>query len=139
MLLARQQRISETMAQRITTELGDVSDIRVFLRRLTVIVLEEHQAIGDLELVRQINLAIVRHGGDSRLGIRQTAFGIALAAQIRRLQRTGIVRSGMSAFRLADCMRLSFFGFLLNPHSSLETSRPQLAVLTRLLADALRA
>lgn len=136
-LLARQRRISDAMARRIATELDDVPDARVFLQRLTAIVLEEHQAVGDLELVRQINLAIVRQGGDPRLGVRQTAFGITLARQIRRLQRAGVVRSGVHAARLADCLRLSFFGFLVNPESSFETSRPQLALLTKLLAEAL--
>ncbi|MBK7252257.1 MAG: TetR/AcrR family transcriptional regulator [Gammaproteobacteria bacterium] len=62
-LLARQQRISEAMAERISAELQDVPDARAFLQRLTKIVMEEHQAVGDVELVRQINLAIVRLGG----------------------------------------------------------------------------
>ncbi|HLS79979.1 MAG TPA: TetR/AcrR family transcriptional regulator [Steroidobacter sp.] len=136
-LLARQQRISEAMAQRIATELTDAPDAKVFLQRLTAIVLEEHQAVGDLELVRQINLAIVRQGGLPQLGVKHTAMGVALAAQIRRLQRAGVIRSGVDAARLADCLRLSFFGFLLNPQSSFETSRPQLALLTSLLAEAL--
>lgn len=138
-LLARQQRISEAMGQRIAIELADVRDARVFLQRLTTIVLEEHQAVGDLELVRQINLAIVRQGGMRQLGVRQTAFGVALAAQIRRLQRAGAIKSGVNAARLADCLRLSFFGFLVNPQSSFETSRPQLALLTKLLAESLLA
>lgn len=136
-LLARQQRISEAMAQRINTELGDAPDARVLLQRLTAIVLEEHQAVGDLELIRQINLAIVRQGGAPQLSVRQTAFGVALAAQIRRLQRAGVIKSGVDAARLADCLRLSFFGFLVNPQSSFETSRPQLALLTKLLAESL--
>lgn len=138
-LLARQQRISEAMARRITDELGEVSDVRVFLQRLTAIVLEEHQAIGDLELVREINLAILRHGGDPQLGVRQTAFGVALAAQIRRLQQAKVIRPGVDAARLTDCLRMSFFGFLVNPQSSFQTGRPQLALLTKLLAEALAA
>lgn len=136
-LLARQQRISEAMARRIATELEDVPDARVFLQRLTAIVLEEHQAVGDLELVRQINLAIVRQSGDPQLGVRQTAFGVALATQIRRLQRAGVIKARVDAARLADCLRLSFFGFLVDPQSSLGSRRPQLALLTKLLAEAL--
>lgn len=136
-LLARQQRISEAMAERISAELQDVPDARAFLQRLTKIVMEEHQAVGDVELVRQINLAIVRLGGVPRLGVGHTAFGVALARQIGRLQREGVIRSGVNAARLADCLRLSFFGFLLNPQSSFETSRRQLALLTKLLAEAL--
>ncbi|MGD9598260.1 MAG: TetR/AcrR family transcriptional regulator [Steroidobacteraceae bacterium] len=138
-LLARQQEISDAMARRIATELDDVSDARAFLQRLTAIVLEEHQAVGDLDLVRQINLAIVRQGGVPQLGVRQTPFGVTLAAQIRRLQRAGVIRSGVDAARLTDCLRLSFFGFLLNPQSSFETSRPQLALLTGLIAEGLLA
>lgn len=138
-LLARQQRISEAMARRIASELNGIRDARVFLRRLTAIVLEEHRAVGDLELVRQINLAIVRQSGDPQLGVRQTAFGVALAAQIRRLQRAGALRRGVDAARLADCLRLSFFGFLVDPRSSFGTRRPRLALLTKLLADALAA
>lgn len=138
-LLARQQQISEAMARRIDSELADVADARVFLQRLTAIVLEEHEAVGDLELMRQINLAIVRQGGVPQLGVRHTAFGVALATQIRRLQRAGVLKSGVDGARLADCLRLSFFGFLLNPQSSFETSRPQLALLTKLLAEALVA
>lgn len=138
-LLARQQQISEAMARRITAELADVPDARAFLRRLTAIVLEEHQAVGDLELVRQINLAIVRQSGVPQLGVRQTAFGVCLARQIRNLQKGGIIRKGVDAARLADCLRLSFFGFLASPQSSFETSRPQLALLTELLAESLLA
>ncbi len=64
---------------------------------------------------------------------------MTLATQIRRLQRAGVLRSGVDAARLTDCLRLSFFGFLLNPESSFATSRPQLALLTSLIAEGLLA
>ena len=138
-LLERQRKISEAMARRIEIELNDVSDARKFLGRLTAIVLEEHQAVGDLELVRQINLAIVRQGGAQQLGIEHSAFGAALSAQIRRLQKAGVLRKGIDAQKLADTLRLSFFGFLVNPRSSFKTSRPRIALLTGLLAESLAA
>jgi AcrR family transcriptional regulator len=138
-LLERQRRISEAMAERIDRELSAVANAKAFLGRLTEIVLEEHQAVGDLELVRQINLAIVRQGGAQRLGIEHTAFGTALSAQIRHLQQQGILRKGIDAAKLADTLRLSFFGFLVNPQSSFDTSRPRIALLTSLLADSLTA
>ncbi|CAB1369400.1 TetR/AcrR family transcriptional regulator [Denitratisoma oestradiolicum] len=136
-LLERQRRISEAMAERIEHELSEAADAKVFLARLTDIVLEEHQAVGDLELVRQINLAIVRQGGSQRLSIVHTAFGNALSAQIRHLQQRGVLRKGIDAAKLADTLRLSFFGFLVNPQSSFDTSRPRIALLTSLLAEAL--
>ncbi|QDX80539.1 hypothetical protein B9N43_04290 [Denitratisoma sp. DHT3] len=138
-LLERQRRISEAMAARIENELGDVADAKAFLGGLTAIVLEEHQAVGDLELVRQINLAIVRLGGSPSLGIHHTAFGTALTAQIRHLQQAGILKKGIDAAKLTDTLRLSFFGFLVNPQSSFDTSRPRIALLTSLLAESLTA
>lgn len=136
-LLERQRRISAAMAERIERELGDAVDARSFLNRLIDIVLSEHQAIGDLELVRQINLAIVRQGGAQRLGVESTAFGGALTRQIKHLQQQGVLRKGIDAARLADTLRLSFFGFLLNPLSSFDTSRPRIALLAGLLAESL--
>ena len=136
-LLERQRRISVAMAARIERELGDAPDSATFLRRLVEIVLSEHRAIGSLDLVRQINLAIVRQGGDQRLGVQSTAFGGALTRQIRQLQHKGVMRKGIDAARLADTLRLSFFGFLLDPGSSLETTRPRISLLARLLAEPL--
>lgn len=138
-LLERQRRISEAMAARIENELGTVADAKAFLAGLTSIVLEEHQAVGDLELVRQINLAIVRQSGSPSLGIHHTAFGAALTAQIRHLQQAGILKKGIEAAKLTDTLRLSFFGFLVNPHFSFGTGRPRIALLTTLLAESLAA
>lgn len=136
-LLERQRRISVAMAERIDHELGDAADANAFLRGLIDIVLSEHQAIDDLELVRQINLAIVRQGGAQRLGVESTAFGGALTRQIRQLQQSGVLRKGIDAAKLADTLRLSFFGFLLNPQSSFDTSRPRIGLLASLLAESL--
>lgn len=138
-LLERQRQISEAMADRIERELGQVKDAREFLGGLTAIVLEEHQAVADLELVRQINLAIIRQAGSPSLGAQHTAFGAALSSQIRRLQQSGVLKKDVDPVHLADCLRLSFFGFLVNPRSSFETSRPRIALLTSLLSDALAA
>lgn len=138
-LLERQRRLSKAMAERIERELADVPDAKAFLGQLIDIVLSEHQAIGDLELVRLINLAIVRQGGTQRLSVQHTAFGNALTRQIRHLQQQGVLRKGIDATKLADTLRLSFFGFLLNPVSSLDTSRPRIALLANLLSDALTA
>ncbi|MBK6403327.1 MAG: TetR/AcrR family transcriptional regulator [Rhodocyclaceae bacterium] len=137
-LLERQRRLSKAMAERIERELADVPDAKAFLGQLIDIVLSEHQAIGDLELVRLINLAIVRQG-TQRLSVQHTAFGNALTRQIRHLQQQGVLRKGIDATKLADTLRLSFFGFLLNPVSSLDTSRPRIALLANLLSDALTA
>ena len=83
-LLERQRRLSKAMAERIERELADVPDAKAFLGQLIDIVLSEHQAIGDLELVRLINLAIVRQGGTQRLSVQHTAFGNAAPATARR-------------------------------------------------------
>ncbi|MCL5671547.1 MAG: TetR/AcrR family transcriptional regulator [Acidobacteria bacterium] len=80
-LLDRQAQISVAMARRIEMELTDVPNAKTFLSRLAAIVIEEHEALGDPELVRQINLAIVRQSGAPRLGVAKTAFGVALASQ----------------------------------------------------------
>ena len=88
---------------------------------------------------RLINLAIVRQGGTQRLSVQHTAFGNALTRQIRHLQQQGVLRKGIDATKLADTLRLSFFGFLLNPVSSLDTSRPRIALLANLLSVALTA
>ena len=136
-LLERQRRVSKVMAERIDRELADVPDAKGFLGQLIDIVLSEHQAIGDLEMVRLINLAIVRQGGAQRLGVQHTAFGNALIRQIRQQQQKGVLRKGIDATKLADTLRLSFFGFLLNPASSLDTSRPRISLLVNLLTEAL--
>ena len=136
-LLERQRRISVAMAARIERELGDVPDSAAFLRQLVEIVLAEHRAVGNLDFVRQINLAIVRQGGNQSLGVHSTAFGGALTRQIRHLQHKGVIRKGIDAARLADTLRLSFFGFLLDPGSSFETGRPRIAFLANLLAAPL--
>ncbi len=136
-LLERQQQISGRMASRIEAELSNVPDAKTFVQRLAAIVIEEHKAVGDPELVRQINLAIVRQSGAPRLGIAHTAFGVALAAQIHRHQQAGILRKGIDAARLADCLRLGFFGFLVAPDAGVDTTRPRLALLAGLLAESL--
>jgi hypothetical protein len=117
--------------------LVDVPDAKAFLGQLIEIVLSEHQAIGDLEMFRLINLAIVSQGGAQRLGVQHTAFGSALIRQIRQQQQKGVLRKGIDATKLADTLRLSFFGFLLNPASSLDTTRPRISLLANLLTEAL--
>lgn len=136
-LLARQHQLSERMAERIGSELSCVANAKEFLKRLTAIVLEEHDALGDLELVRQINLAILRQGGAQSLGVKKTAFGKVLIKQITQLQQRGILSPDVNATRFADCLRLSLFGFLINPQSSFNHERPTLSLLIDSLAASL--
>ncbi len=136
-LLERQRRISEAMAKRIESEIGAAHDAAEFIDRLVAIVLDEHMAVGDPELVRQINLAIVRRAGTSTLGAQHTAFGGALATQIRRLCGEGALRADIDPMGLADCLRLSFFGFLVDPQFAFDTGRSRMKVLGNLLAAAL--
>lgn len=138
-LLERQRMISEAMARRIDDELGKVNTAKAFLGGLTSIILDEHRALGDLELVRQINLVLIRHSGDPHMKIDLTAFGVSLSAQIRRLQRAGVIRKGIKAERLADVLRMSFFGFLANPHSSFKTAHPRITLMAGLLTRSLAA
>lgn len=138
-LLERQRRISEAMAGRIERELGQASSATGFVEGLIAIVIEEHRAVGDPELVRQINLAIVRRAGSPMLGAQHTAFGAALAAQIRRLGGVGVLRADIDPVQLADCLRLSFFGFLVNPQFSFDGAGSRMALLGSLLAVALGA
>ncbi len=138
-LLARQRQLSEIMAERIECELVSVVDPKGFLVGLADIVLGEHEALGDMELVRQINLAILRKGGSQTLGIDKTAFGEALIGQIKRLQQQGILRPDTDAAQLADCLRLSLFGFLVNPQNSFDQVQPTLNLLIDLLAASLAA
>ncbi|MDB5971388.1 MAG: putative transcriptional regulator, TetR family [Hydrocarboniphaga sp.] len=135
-LLERQRRISAAMAKRIDEELARTTDIASFLAGLTSVVLEEHRIIGNQELTREINLALVRHSGTAGMTTDKTAFGIALIAQVKRLQRVGAIRADIDTYELADTLRLSFWGFLLAPSSPVET-RPRLAMLTSLLAGSL--
>ncbi len=136
-LLERQRRISEAMAVRIEDELGSVRSATGFLTRLSNIVLEEHEAVGDAELVRKINAAIVRTGGDPKLGIAATSFGKTLTKQIERVQEAGYLRSDVEAAKLADSLRLSFFGFLVDPSPTFSHTRQKLALIVELLASAL--
>lgn len=136
-LLDRQAQISEAMARRIEIELTDVPTAKAFLSRLAAIVIDEHEALGDPELVRQINLAIVRQSGVPRLGVAHTAFGISLATQIGRHQRTGVLQRGIDPGCLADCLRLSFFGFLVSTEASPKAGKRLLTLLTDLLAQSL--
>ena len=136
-LLARQQQISEAMAVRIDKELGRVSTVKSFLKRLVNIVFEEHEAVGNSELIQQINLAIVRQSSSQSLNISKTAFGSALLKQIERLQKDGKISTNIKPIELADCLRLSLFGFLVNPQTSFEQVRPKVDLLTELLAGSL--
>ncbi len=136
-LLERQRRISEAMAARLEKELGAVRSAKGFLTRLSTIVLEEHEAVGDSELVRKINAAIVRTSGDPKLGIAATSFGKTLTKQIERVQDAGYLRDDIEAAKLADSLRLSFFGFLVDPSPSFVHTRQKMALLVELLATAL--
>lgn len=136
-LLEQQRRISAAMARRVDTELGKVTTSRAFLSMLTRIILDEHRVLGDLELVRQINLALIRHSSEPQYKNERTPFGKSLTIQIRRLQQAGVIRKGIKAESLADVLRVSIFGFLANPYSSFENSRPRIGLLTRLLATSL--
>ncbi len=136
-LLARQQQISESMAARIDSELNRVATAKSFLKRLVDIIFEEHEAVGNIELVQQINLAIVRQSGSQSLNISKTAFGAALVKQIERLQKDQKINSNIHAAELADCLRLSLFGFLVNPQVSFDQLRPKVDLLTGLLAESL--
>jgi AcrR family transcriptional regulator len=136
-LLAQQRQLSKIMAERIETELSCVANAREFLNELTTIVHEVHDSLGDIKLVRQINLAILRNGGAQTLGIRKTAFGEALVKQINQLQQQGILCPDTNATHFADCLRLSLFGFLINPQSSFEHEQPALNLLIDSLAASL--
>lgn len=136
-LLERQRHISEAMANRIGKELGEVATASAFIQRLVAIVLEEHAAVGDPELVRQINLAIVRRAGSPMLGAQHTAFGTALTAQIRQLVQAGVLRNDVDPVQLADCLRLSLFGFMLGPQFAPKNSSATMKLLGSLLGGAL--
>lgn len=136
-LLERQRHISEAMARRIERELGEVATASAFIQRLIAIVLEEHAAVGNPELVRQINLAIVRRAGSPMLGAQHTAFGTALAAQVQHLVQAGVLRSDTDPVQLADCLRLSLFGFMLGPQFALGNSPATMKLLGSLLGGAL--
>lgn len=136
-LLERQRRISEAMAGRIERELGHAGSASGFIERLIAIVLQEHEALGDPELVRQINLAIVRRAGSPMLGAQHTAFGTALVGQLRRLRRAGVLRKDIDPVQLADCLRLGFFGFLVNPQFPSESGAAGIKLLGKLLGAAL--
>ena len=139
MLLERQRRISEAMASRIESELAGLNSVPLFVERLITIVLEEHMAVGDPELVRQINLAIVRRAGAPALGAQHTAFGGALAAQLDRLRHQGVLRENIDPVELADCVRLSFFGFLVDTQFTFESGQSRMRLLGSLLGAALAA
>jgi TetR/AcrR family transcriptional repressor of uid operon len=136
-LLERQRRISEAMALRMEAELISVRSVKGFLTRLANIVLEEHEAVGDPELVRKISAAIVRMGGSADLGVSATSFGRTLTSQVERLQKGGYLRTDIEAAQLADCLRLSLFGFLVNPQPSFSHVRPTVGLLVDLLSTAL--
>ncbi len=138
-LLERQRRISEAMASRIESELAGLNSVPLFVERLITIVLEEHMAVGDPELVRQINLAIVRRAGAPALGAQHTAFGGALAAQLDRLRHQGVLRENIDPVELADCVRLSFFGFLVDTQFTFESGQSRMRLLGSLLGAALAA
>lgn len=138
-LLARQRQISERMAKRIATELHDAPSANTFLSRLTGIIVKEHEAVGNLELVRQINLAIVRKSGSQNLNIGKTAFGFSLIEQIEHLQDAGVLNGRLDATELADCIRLSLFGFLVTPQTSFDQIRPKIALWAELMASSLEA
>lgn len=136
-LLERQRLISQAMAARIERELDGVDDVALFVERLIAIVVEEHMAVGDPALVREINLAIVRRAGAPKLGAQHTAFGNALAVRIGHLQAAGVLRHDLVPMQLADCLRLSFFGFLVDPQFLQRDGRSRLQMLATLLMDAL--
>jgi len=138
-LLERQRRISEAMASRIESELAELDSVPLFVERLITIVLEEHLAVGDPELVRQINLAIVRRAGAPALGAQHTAFGGALAAQLDRLRHQGALCENIDAVELADCVRLSFFGFLVDTQFTFESGQSRMRLLGSMLGTALAA
>ncbi|MCB1631944.1 MAG: TetR/AcrR family transcriptional regulator [Pseudomonadales bacterium] len=138
-LLERQRRISEAMASRIESQLAELNSVPLFVERLITIVLEEHMAVGDPELVRQINLAIVRRAGAPALGAQHTAFGGALAAQLDRLRHQGVLCESIDAVELADCVRLSFFGFLVDTQFTFESGQSRMRLLGKLLGAALAA
>lgn len=137
-LLERQRRISEAMAARLQTELASVRSPKGFMRRWTAIVMEEHEAVGSLELVRKINAAIVRTSGNRSLGVAATAFGQTMTEQIARLQEAGTLRGDVSAAHLADCLRLSFFGYLVDPSPSYSHMHSKVDLFVELMSSALR-
>lgn len=136
-LLLRQQQISESMAERIDTELETIHAVKPFLKHLVSIICDEHEAVGNAELVQQINLAIVRQSGAQSLQIGKTAFGAALTRQISRMQCERNIRPDMDAIALAECLRLSLFGFLVNPQTSFSQTRNRLDLWVDLFAASL--
>ena len=80
-----------------------------------------------------------RRAGAPALGAQHTAFGGALAAQLDRLRHQGVLCESIDAVELADCVRLSFFGFLVDTQFTFESGQSRMRLLGKLLGAALAA
>jgi AcrR family transcriptional regulator len=137
-LLERQRQLSEKIAERLEKELGATGSARRCLARVAEVAIEEREAVGNLELVREIDAAVVRRSRTPNLSIDATPFGHMLIRNIRRLQEAGEVRDDLSPAALADTFRLSLFGFLMDPQRPGKDLLPRVRLMIDLFVDALR-
>jgi AcrR family transcriptional regulator len=138
-LLERQRQLSAAIAERLEQELPLTRSVKGFLMRVADASIDEHEALGDVELAREINAAIVRRGGGPELKISATPFGHTFVRHMRKLQEAGLVRGDIAADELADCFRLSLLGFLVDPQDSFATARRKVKLAVELYAEAISA
>jgi AcrR family transcriptional regulator len=138
-LLERQRQLSAAIAERLEQELPLTRSVKGFLMRVADASIDEHEALGDVDLAREINAAIVRRGGGPELKISATPFGHTVVRHMRKLQEAGLVRSDIAADELADCFRLSLLGFLVDPQDSFSTARRKVKLAVELYAEAISA
>ncbi len=138
-LLERQRKLSARVAERLEKEVGSVRSVKNFFTRVAAVILEENEAIGDMALLREINAAIVRKGSTPKFAVEATPFGTMLVRRVAKLQESGLVRDDISAKEIADCFRLSIFGYLVGPHRSLSKLRPKVKVMIQLFSESIAA
>ncbi len=136
-LLERQRQLSTKIAERLEKELGSTRSVKSFFTRVATAVIEENEAIGDMALLREINAAIVRKGSTPQFAVDATPFGNMLVRRVTKLQESGLVREDISAQEIADCFRLSIFGYLVGPHRSLSKLRPKIQVMIQLFSESI--
>jgi AcrR family transcriptional regulator len=138
-LLERQRQLSAAIAERLERELPLTRSVKGFLMRVVNASIDEHEALGDVELVREINAAIVRKGGGPELKISATPFGNTFVRHMTKLQEAGLVRDDIAAHELADCFRLSLLGFFVDPQDSFAKARRKVKLAVELYAEAISA
>ncbi len=135
-LLERQRQLSARVAERLDAECRTVRSVKSFFTRVATVILEENEAIGDMAVLREINAAIVRKGSTPQLTVQATPFGTMLVRRVAKLQDSGLIRDDVSAKEIADCFRLSIFGFLVGPHRSLSKLQPKIKVMIQLFSES---